>query len=205
MISNDANWLTLTSPTSGQGNASGRFQMAANPTPFYRIATLTIARRPFQVGQAGKAGIVSGASYQGENIARDSIVSAFAGGMSTITLAAPSLPLPTSLGGTKVVLKNVGGTEYVAPLFYSPNQVNFLMPEGIVIGTHTVTINSGNGAVFTSSIQVVDTYASVFSANADGSGVLAGNAVRVKSDGTQSSEPVAQYDSGTQETCTSHD
>ena len=85
--------------------------------------------------------------------------------------------------------------ERPAPLFFvSPNQVNYQIPPGTATGAATVTINSGDGMV-SNGVAIIQTIApGLFAANADGQGVAAAVALRVKADGSQSYEPIAQFD-----------
>src|SRR5262245_32365468 len=60
---------------------------------------------------------VSAASYSFSAIAGKSIVSAFGSNMATLTEAASSLPLPTTLAGTNVTLPDTTGIARRAPLY----------------------------------------------------------------------------------------
>ncbi|MCI0339250.1 MAG: hypothetical protein L0226_16890, partial [Acidobacteria bacterium] len=57
-----------------------------------------------------------------------------------------------------------------------------------------VTITSGDGKVSTGTPLISSVAPGLFSANSDGLGVAAATAVRMKADGTQISEAVAQFD-----------
>src|SRR5262245_15869733 len=141
------------------------------------------------------AASISAASFKGEELAADSIVAVFGGELATQTQAAPVLPLPTMLAGTTVRVRDSAGVEHLAPLFFvSPAQVNYLMPERAAAGRATVTISTGNGKVSLGLSQLAAVAPGLFAANANGQGVPAAIAVRVTGDGTQSSEPVAQFD-----------
>ncbi len=141
---------------------------------------------------------ISAASFSGTELAADSIVAAFGNELATQTLAAPVLPLPTTLAGTTVRVRDSAGAELPAPLFFvSPSQVNYLMPAGAAAGRATVTITSGNGKISLGSVQIVAVAPGLFAANANGQGAAAAVALRVKGDGTQSFEPVAQFDAAT--------
>ena len=52
-VSNDPTWLSVTGGVSGTGSGSVSFSVAANPTTFARIGTLTIAGQWFTVTQVG--------------------------------------------------------------------------------------------------------------------------------------------------------
>jgi uncharacterized protein (TIGR03437 family) len=138
---------------------------------------------------------VHAASYDGSTLAADAIVSAFGSNLATATLAASSLPLPTTLGGTQVSVRDSGGVTRLAPLFFvSPTQVNYLMPQGLALGPATVTIQSGDGATSAGAVRLEQTAPGLFSADASGKGAAAAIALRIKADGTQQYEAVAAFD-----------
>ena len=138
---------------------------------------------------------VSAASYSCQSLPAESISSAFGVDLALTTETAQTIPLPTILGGTTVKVKDAAGTERLAPLFYvSPSQVNFQMPQGTSSGIATVKITNQNGVSAGGGATVEAVGPGAFSANADGQGVAAANVLRVKADGSQSYEPVAQYD-----------
>ncbi|MGH9853423.1 MAG: hypothetical protein ACREBD_26580, partial [Blastocatellia bacterium] len=141
---------------------------------------------------------ISAASFSGAELAADSIVAAFGSELATQTLAAPGLPLPTTLAGTTVRVRDSAGMERLAPLFFvSPGQVNYLMPVGTSPGAATVTITSGNGKLSLGAVQIASVAPGLFTANANGQGVAAAVALRVRSDGSQVFEPVARFDAAT--------
>src|SRR5262249_29145643 len=79
-------------------------------------------------GQAPLVTSVSAASFLGVEIAPDSIVAAFGVNMATGVALAPAgvLPLPTSLLGTKVTVKDSAGMSRDAGLFFvAPSQINY--------------------------------------------------------------------------------
>jgi uncharacterized protein (TIGR03437 family) len=140
---------------------------------------------------------VNSASYVGSSLAPESIASAFGANLATTTQSAPPGPPPTSLGGTTVTVKDAAGTSRLAPLFFvSPGQVNYEIPPGTVTGTASVTVASGSGASSRGPSQIAAVAPGLYSANGAGFGVAAANLVRVHSDGTQVTEPVAQFDPG---------
>ncbi|MGH9846919.1 MAG: hypothetical protein ACREEM_50115, partial [Blastocatellia bacterium] len=109
---------------------------------------------------------VSAASYSGAALANESIVSAFGSGLATATMAAPTIPLPTTLGNTTVKVRDGAGTERLSPLFFvSPTQVNYQIPPGTAIGSATITITNGHIDV-TAVTQVLQTHDLIFGQNA---------------------------------------
>ena len=105
------------------------------------------------------------------------------------------MPLPTTLNGTTVKVKDSVGAERLAPLFFvSSGQVNYQIPQGTATGTATITITSGSGALSVGTIQIATVAPGLFTANANGLGVAAAVALRVKPGNVQSFEAVAQFD-----------
>jgi len=139
---------------------------------------------------------VSAASYDGSALSSEAIVAAFGTGLATATQAATSVPLPTTLAGTTVKVKDSAGTERLAPLFFvSPGQINHQIPPGTATGTATVTVTNGNTTVATGTAQIASVAPGLFSANSSGQGVASGYILRIKADNSQSIEPINQYDS----------
>ncbi|MGH9838494.1 MAG: putative Ig domain-containing protein [Blastocatellia bacterium] len=133
---------------------------------------------------------VSAASFL-PGVAPDSIVAAFGTQLSTQTQAAASLPLPTELGGVRARVRDSQGVERLASLFFvSPGQINLLVPAGTASGTATLSLGSGASG----ELAITRTAPGLFAANANGQGVPAAVALRVRADGTQSFEPVARLE-----------
>ena len=143
--------------------------------------------------QPAKVVNVSAASYQGATLACESIIAGFGDGLAASIQAANTLPLPTTLAGVKVKVKDAAGTERAAPLFFvSPRQINYQLPPGTVAGEATITVEGANLAA--EKIKVAPVAPSLFTANATGNGVAAAFALRVKADGAQRFEPVVAFD-----------
>ncbi len=138
---------------------------------------------------------VSAASFLGASLAPESIVAAFGTNLSSSVQAANAIPLPTSLNSTSGRVRDAAGVERLAPLFFvAPTQVNFQVPIGTAAGTAALTITSTDGSVSTGLLPIASVAPGVFAANANGQGVLAGVALRVKADNSQVYESVAQLD-----------
>jgi uncharacterized protein (TIGR03437 family) len=144
---------------------------------------------------ANAAASVSAASYSAAPLAAESIVTAFGVQLAVTTQSAATLPLPTVLAGTQISVRDSLGVERLAPQFFiSPLQANFQMPLGTALGTATITFTAGNGAVATGTANIANVAPGLFSANANGQGVAAAFALRVKADGSQTYEPIARFD-----------
>ncbi|MGH9843709.1 MAG: Kelch repeat-containing protein, partial [Blastocatellia bacterium] len=137
---------------------------------------------------------VSAASFDGASLATESIVAAFGSGLATATQVATATPLPTTLAGTSLRIKDSAGSERSAPLFFvSPTQVNFQIPAGTTAGAASLTLTGGDSATAAGTLTIANVAPSLFSANASGQGLAAAVALRIKN-GVQTFEPIARFD-----------
>ncbi len=171
----------------------------------YRIAVIVLAvivlaqvsnDASATVQTPGPLAVVSAASYSGLQLAAEEIVSGFGGGLATTTATAGGQPLPTTLNGTSVKVRDHLGVERLAPLFFiSPTQINFQIPAGTSGGgAATMTVSINNNAVAVGTATMAAAAPSLFSADASGKGPAAANALRIKADNARLFEPVAGYD-----------
>jgi hypothetical protein len=134
---------------------------------------------------------VSAASYSGAVLAPESIVSVFGTTLATGTQAAVSTPLPTTLVGTTVSVRDSTGTARNAALFFvSPTQLNLQIPAGTALGAATFAVTSGEGVLSAGMVTIGNVAPGLFTANASGTGVAAAVALRVRGDGSQQFERV---------------
>ncbi|MFM8393216.1 MAG: hypothetical protein ACKOB4_04760, partial [Acidobacteriota bacterium] len=120
-------------------------------------------------GQARAVAAVSAASYNAEALAPEAIAAAFGVGLATTTEIARTQPLPNELAGTRVRVNGL-----LAPLFFvSPGQVNFLVPAAVQSGRGVIEILAGDQILSRGEISIGSSVASLFTANATGSGAPA--------------------------------
>ncbi len=143
----------------------------------------------------GSVTATSAASYSGTELATESIAALFGNNLSDTTQVASTLPLPIAIAGASVFIKDSGGKEYAAPVFFaSPNQINLQIPSGLESGVATIyAVNNGN--IHSSGIIHISNVApGLFAADASGRGVAAATVLRMKTNGEQVYEPVALFD-----------
>ena len=117
---------------------------------------------------------VSAAHYNISPIARSAIVAGFGPRLATTSLDAHSIPLPTSLAGTQLLIKDSEGIEHPAPLYYvSPTQINYQVPAGASLGPALVTVTSGDGQISTGLMTITSVAPALFTVNQSGSGAAA--------------------------------
>lgn len=140
------------------------------------------------------ASVVSSANFRA-NVARESLVSVFGQNLATTTVVANTTPLPTSLGGTTIRLRDFSGQELFAPLFFvSPGQINFQVTPGLLSGPVLVNIGNNESFVSTGAMTIESVAPGLFSANGTGQGLAAAVAFRVRANGTTSFEPILRFD-----------
>ncbi len=151
---------------------------------------------PLPVLNAG--GTVNAGDFR-RGSAPDSINSSFGVNFSDRVELATSLPLPTTLAGVSLRVRDSAGNEQTPGLFVvTPNQVNWFLSRDTAPGLAQLTLTRENDSkqVFFDEFEsfrtfvVVPVSPSIFTANADGQGVPAANSIRVLPDFAQEIELV---------------
>ena len=120
------------------------------------------------------------------SVAPGEFVSLFGSGLCSATEAAPSLPLPTTLGNVQVSVNGV-----FAPISYvSPTQINILVPYEISGGYATFQVSSGLGLSNAVTLYERDTAPGVFTSTTGGFAPGVGPAAALHADFS----PVTQSD-----------
>lgn len=133
----------------------------------------------------GPSGVVNAASFTPHAYAPESWISIFGERLAPSTAAAESLPLPTTLAGTQVLVRDFTGAERPSPLsFVSPGQINFLLPAGAAVGPALLRVVTPGGEL-SLNIQVDRVAPGIFAANRNGQGPPAAVGVRVRAGGAQ--------------------
>lgn len=190
----NAPWAFLTGGQDVLGSGLFILEVESNFAEGGRTAVVSVANTSLQLRQSGFAKSVSAASFAPQ-LAAESIASVFTLGHGAATEVATTNPLPTTLSGVSVKVRNALGVTRTAPLFFiSPEQINFQVPAGTSTGTATVFIETGGVTRNYGQVQITQFAPGLFAANASGNGVVAAVALRVQADGKQRYEPVAEFD-----------
>ena len=156
---------------------------------------IIVALNKSRCSEVDDAAAVSAASYLGGRLADESIVALFGASLTTEIKPAAGLPLPTTLAGASVKIRDSVGVERFAPLFFvSPDQINFQVPPETAHGVAIVTVVKSGGRLATNAIPIEAVSPGIFSADSRGKGYAAAVALRVKTDGTQIFEPAVRFD-----------
>lgn len=184
-------WVLTDGVSNSVGSGLFGIQVDTNYADGGRAGLVTVGDARFTIRQSGLAKPVSAASYT-PLLAPESIASVFTLGLGNSINIASSTPLPTTLNGVQVKVRAANGNERLAPIFFtSPEQVNFQVPAGTSSGTATIFINN----VFNyGQVQIAPVAPGFFTANSSGSGLAAAVILRVKANGAQSYESVAEFD-----------
>jgi uncharacterized protein (TIGR03437 family) len=139
--------------------------------------------------------ILSTATWSAATIAPGELVAAYGQNLAPGTPGEIFGPLPTLYFGNSVSIVDSAGQTWAAPMaFVSPGEVTFQVPAGVAAGSAKVNIVSSAGTETASNIQVAAVAPALFTLN--GSGLAAGEAIRVSAAGAQTYEPVFQTTSG---------
>ncbi|MBI3667567.1 MAG: SBBP repeat-containing protein [Acidobacteria bacterium] len=184
--------------TSVDGRASSVATPTASGTVTVNVALAGAAPVVFTANvQAAPAPVTftSAASFRGGPLAAGMIAVAWGQGFTTGTNVASSIPLPTTLGNVTVTVRDSSGTERAQPLFFtSATQINFYLAAETQRGPATIRITGSDARVQTANVTIESVCPGLFSMNADGQGVAAGNVVRVSASGAQTFLDIMRYD-----------
>lgn len=123
-------------------------------------------------------------------VAPQSLASIYGLNLAPAAEPATTIPLPLSLQGVTVNLKDAQGVLRQAPLVYiSPTQINFEVPEDTAQGMAIITAQNGN-ATQTSQATVETVAPSLFTIDGTGTGIAAATAIMADSSGNQTPVPV---------------
>ncbi len=116
---------------------------------------------------------IEAAGFSRNAVAPESIVAAFGTKLSSQTVInTPGQPLPTTLDGTTVYVNGIPASLF----FVSPNQINFLLPEGTTnnfAGPANLVVVARDGTVSQGRLSVATVAPSVFTRTANGLGAPA--------------------------------
>ena len=138
---------------------------------------------------------VSAASFTGGGapLAPASIVSGFGEGLRQGIAQAQSQPPPTVLANTSVIVQDCHGIARQAPLIsVAPTQINYVIPEGTATGPASVTVLAGTQIAAVGAVTIDAVAPGIFTANMDGKGAPAAQAVAVAAGFTETVQPAAQ-------------
>lgn len=151
------------------------------------LVRLNVAARPMTS--------VSAASFKGAPLAVESLVASFGANLANTTQTNTNAQhTVTTLGGVRVAVRDIDGNERLAPLtMVSPTQLNYQIPAGTPAGDALVIVSQENGDVAAEQVRITSVAPGLFTADGSGKGVAAGVALRVKTNGAQSYEPIVEY------------
>lgn len=149
----------------------------------------------FEIRAVTPLAVVSAASYDAKSVAVEGIVSAFGSNLAAAPVAADTLPLPTELGGARVVVRDASGIERPAPLFYVSNsQVNFQIPPGSAPGQALTEMFINGQIASRGRLDLASTAPAIFTADSSGGGYPAGNILRYRGAELVGVESLVDYD-----------
>ncbi len=168
-------WMTVTSPTSGKGNALVIFKVDPNTSTSPRSGTVTVAGLTYTLGQSGGAsatepsisqgGVVNAASNRAGAVARGSFFTIYGTNIGPPGyMQVQNYPIPDNMGGVVVTFTRGSYNKRGYLHFVSSVQINGILPSDVPLGDVQVTV-SYNGIVSSAAtITVTDTTFGTFSA-----------------------------------------
>lgn len=149
---------------------------------------------PLSITIYDRVTVTTATSYTIGEVAPDSISVAFAAAkMASAVRVVDSFPIPTSLLGTRVSVRDSSGIARDQQLFFiAPQQINFLLHRQTAFGRATVTIYLEDKIVALGSIEVVRVTPGLFTQNSTGEGVPAAYALLI-SGGNATGVPISAY------------
>jgi uncharacterized protein (TIGR03437 family) len=182
--------VVVTFSVPSTGNISGApMSFGDSPVPRELVdanaLVIPFTAQTFQAGTVAltrTAASVSAASFvSGGKLAPASIAAAFGAKLATAFEIASTVPLPTVLAGTRLMIKDSAGMTSQAPLFFvSANQINYQIPENTALGAAMITVTASDGTISTGSIEITPLAPGLFAANANGAGAAAAQVLRVR-------------------------
>jgi uncharacterized protein (TIGR03437 family) len=132
-------------------------------------------------------GVVNAASFRAGRVAPGAMVSLFGLSLALQVAAAEQVPLPTTLAGATVEVTDSDGVTRLAPLFFAgPTQINCQIPEESALGPATLRVRTADGGEGMVEIVIEAVAPGLFTANADGQGVVAAVGIRIAGGGSSS-------------------
>jgi uncharacterized protein (TIGR03437 family) len=162
----------------GDYSATISFSAEGHAGPPATVAVALSVKPAVQGGQTpslSTAGIVSSANFGAQAMAPGGLFTIFGSNLATTTEQASGAQLPTSLGGTEVVVNG-----RLAPLLYvSPGQINAQYPPDAEFGRGGVIVRTGLGQSLTIFMESTEAAPQLFTAG--------GRVIAVNQDGTLNS------------------
>ncbi|MBS1829619.1 MAG: hypothetical protein JST93_30245 [Acidobacteria bacterium] len=179
-VSASQNWITITSPASGSGNAAVTYRVAANTSTAARQAAIVIANQTIVIRQAATelpviTSITNAASFARDSAAPGTVLAIFGQRLgplqiATAQLTADGLALMTTLAGTRVLFDDTP-----APLIYTLESVVSAVVPYNTEGKRTakVVVEYQGRRSAESTLNLTATAPGIFTANSSGTGQAA--------------------------------
>jgi len=137
--------------------------------------------------------ILSAANPGATAIAPGSLAIAAGQNLATTTTTQPA-PYPTTLAGTSVAIVDGAGATLAAPLVsVSPTQIVFLVPVSAAPGIAQVRVTNGSATQTAANVEISTVAPGIMTMN--GTGLPAGQVIKVAADQSQTSQAVYSADS----------
>jgi uncharacterized protein (TIGR03437 family) len=192
-------WFDMNAPLQNRGFASS--DNGASYHPDIRVMSENGPLVNFMIRAVvtvpGALATVSAASFATGDLASETISAAFGSNLANGTAVPITQPLPTTLGGVSVSVRDNAGAGVARPaqlFFVSGGQINLLLPAGLSNGPATVSVTNANGTIAAGTINITAVAPGLFTVDASGRGFPAALAQRFKPDGSSTTAAIARFD-----------
>lgn len=130
-------------------------------------------------------------------VAPDSIATGFNASIRAAPPQTAEPPLPLTLAGYSVAVRDSSGAESAAPILsVADGQINFIVPTSAAQGDATFALSSQGRAIASTIVRIARIAPGLFTANASGSGTPAGLALTIAADGSRTTTELFQSATG---------
>jgi uncharacterized protein (TIGR03437 family) len=138
--------------------------------------------------------ILSQADYSAR-VAPESLAVAFGTNLAFSSVVASTNPLPTSLGGTSVAIRDSAGAIRPASLsFVAPGQINFQIPPGTQPGSGSIVVRNETGSTYVAPLEIQGVSPALFTVDGNINGAPYGFLFRIRANGTAVYEQITRFD-----------
>ena len=132
---------------------------------------------------------VSSATYKlGQPLAPAAIAAGFGEALNGRIMLASETPLPTTLDGVEIEVRDAREQSLQAGIqFVSPQQLNYVVPEGCAPGLARVRVRRGGELIAAGTLAIGAVSPAIYTVNGQGTGVAAASWLFVANDGSRTS------------------
>jgi uncharacterized protein (TIGR03437 family) len=147
------------------------------------LNSIDITTTPINPSAASALTVVNNFNFKTASQAPLGVAAAYGTGLAAQTISAPTLTLPSGIGGTTASVLDSTGVLRLAPLYFvSPGQLDLVINPGTATGAAKVTVTAATGATAQATVQIATVAPGIASSNPNAAGVAYATAFRLGAD-----------------------